>query len=469
MMKLEQLEIENFKCFKSKKTFNFGRITVLTGANSSGKSTVMQAVWAVLQSENFPLRLSLNGHTITLGDFKQVVNQHDTTKEIRLAFSFDAKYNGQERKAEYKTSWKIDSVNSQAELTYLYIKSTFKEADGFTQNFIITQNDVKPENFDLQVNGDFTQFVSRWINKLEYDRQELEESLPFTFGKNAYDNLEIKDIDLNQLKKLVIKIRKEYLYQSSGRIGEGVLAVDGLIQDSFDLIKVVSKNSNYITPNRTELKDSYFDKNQLEYKITPNGDGFLDVIAEWQKSSKSKINDLIKVLKNLDLITDVKVNRIDGGKFEVLVKANNNSNYNNLTSVGLGVSQFMPIIVADLQLDNGLDNASTLCIAEPEANLHPSIQSKFGDYLINQIKNTDKNYVIGTHSEYLLNRLRLAIVKGELTKEDLKVYFLENNGEDTEVFDIDFTKTGAIKNAPDNFFETYAIDVMDIAMSAFAE
>ena len=136
-----------------------------------------------------------------------------------------------------------------------------------------------------------------------------------------------------------------------------------------------------------------------------------------------------------------------------------------MSDVGSGISAFMPIMVADLQLPDD----STLFLAEPEIHLHPSVQSKFGDYIVNQVNKTQKNYVIETHSEYFLNKIRLAIVKGELKKEDVKVYFLENDGDDTAVFDVDFRKNGGIRNAPKTFFETYSIDVMDIALNAFAE
>jgi len=98
--------------------------------------------------------------------------------------------------------------------------------------------------------------------------------------------------------------------------------------------------------------------------------------------------------------------------------------------------------------------------------LHPSIQASFADYLIEQIKSTNKTYIIETHSEYLLNRIRLAIVKGDIPENDIKSYYFRNNGEEVESFKLLFTPDGQIKNAPDDFFTTYMIDVMDIAINA---
>jgi len=122
----------------------------------------------------------------------------------------------------------------------------------------------------------------------------------------------------------------------------------------------------------------------------------------------------------------------------------------------------MPIIVADLQLPK----KSTLMVAQPEIHLHPSIQSAFGDYLVKQVKEKQKNYIIETHSEYLLNKIRLKIVKGEIAKEEVSVYFMEHNGEEAKAHKIIFNEDGQILNAPENFFKTYMMDVMDIAVNA---
>ena len=83
-----------------------------------------------------------------------------------------------------------------------------------------------------------------------------------------------------------------------------------------------------------------------------------------------------------------------------------------------------------------------------------------------QVQNKNKRYIIETHSEYLLNRLRLLIVKGEIAAEDIAIYYFENTNKGTDKHAIEFTKDGQIKNAPKGFFDTYMMDVMDIALHA---
>ncbi|MBN8820813.1 MAG: DUF3696 domain-containing protein, partial [Spirosoma sp.] len=111
-------------------------------------------------------------------------------------------------------------------------------------------------------------------------------------------------------------------------------------------------------------------------------------------------------------------------------------------------------------------NESCLAVSQPEIHLHPKVQAQFGNYLVNQIKHTQKQYIIETHSEYLINRIRLLLVTGELKPEDVCVLYFENDGIKSTVHPIEFTTKGAVKGAPQGFFDTYEMDVMDIAMHA---
>jgi predicted ATPase len=365
-MKIEQLTVENFKCFKREQTFDFSRLTILTGANSSGKSSVIYAILMALQSELFPTYLSTNGDFVNLGDFKDISNNHKSDNIIQISIKF-----GKNETIDFKSYFKEDP-----------------------ENFL-------PKKVLIGSNGEVTVPELYWGSSVE---------------TNAF--LELK-----------------------------------------------KSKVNFISAFREAPRRTYLEKNKATFKIGSEGEDYIDQIVEWDKRSNGKIKQLIDTMRELGLIEGIKINRLGGGRFEVLVKPVNSSGFSALNDVGSGVSAFMPIIVADLQLPND----STLFLAESEIHLHPSVQAKFIDYIIHQINTTDKNYVIETHSEYFLNRIRLAIVKKELKKEDVKIYFLENTKEDAHVFDVDFTETGAIKNAPRNFFETYSIDVMDIALNAFAE
>ncbi len=439
-MKIEQLTLENFKCFKSEKTFDFSRLTILTGANSSGKSSVINALLGILQSD-FPFYFSTNGEFVELGDYREIVNNHDTSKVISI--NIKSKYG-----TSTKTKW-IEDIDNQLPILKSATKSTLKSnIEQDNRQIDIETNGLKG-NFNLYYKGLFGNPNLEWLDKL---KSELRPDIEII---KTEDGISISNFNFNELI--------EYGMIHSGiksNIGKEIFGRK--LYDIVWLRRMDSRDINYISAFRATPKRTYLEQNKSYYKISTDGEGYIDQIVEWEKRSNSKIKELIKTMKDLDLIENIKVNRLGGGRFEISVKPLNNSNFSALSDVGSGVSAFMPIIVADLQLPDD----STLFLAEPEIHLHPSVQSKFGEYIVNQINNSEKNYVIETHSEYFLNRIRLAIVKGELKKDDVKVYFLENKNDDTDVYDIDFTKTGAIKNAPKNFFETYFADSMAITLNA---
>ena len=82
---IEKINIENFKCYE-KIEFDTSKITLLTGANSSGKSSLLYSVLGPIQSREFPFQFSPNGKYIKMGDFEEIIHNHDKTKSIKLEF-----------------------------------------------------------------------------------------------------------------------------------------------------------------------------------------------------------------------------------------------------------------------------------------------------------------------------------------------------------------------------------------------
>ena len=82
-MQLEKLELVNFKCF-ARQPLRFSKITVLLGANSSGKSSLLHGVLAAAQTDNFPLTLSANGDLVDLGGFRELVHRRRTGERVGI-------------------------------------------------------------------------------------------------------------------------------------------------------------------------------------------------------------------------------------------------------------------------------------------------------------------------------------------------------------------------------------------------
>ena len=96
-----------------------------------------------------------------------------------------------------------------------------------------------------------------------------------------------------------------------------------------------------------------------------------------------------------------------------------------VSSVGVGVAQVLPIIVQCLLADPG---RSLVVIEQPELHLHPSLEVKLADFFV-ACARSGRQIFIETHSEHLINRLRLAIAQDDSgdTRDLVSVLFAQQD------------------------------------------
>lgn len=122
-----------------------------------------------------------------------------------------------------------------------------------------------------------------------------------------------------------------------------------------------------------------------------------------------------------------------------------------LSAVGVGVSQVVPILVAGLLAPHG----SLLILEQPELHLHMRAQARLGDFFVG-LSRTGKRCVIETHSDCLVNQMRLYIVNrgSAVDLPQVQILFagqdLEGNSSFTPV---QISPNGNILNWPEGFFD----------------
>jgi len=442
-MLVDRLSLKDFKCFEEV-DIEFGKITLLTGANSSGKSSLIYALLGIMQSKHFPQFFALNGRLVNMGGFEDVIRKKSDADHFEITVTFKGE--------KLITTWKQNGFNEQPLLIdFIYQGSSFNK-----------QISIKDDG-SLEVN-------------LSIEKESYGKIISMINDKNLHSRL--TRWKLHAFGVLVENIEVDKILNSDYAI---LFEDDNIVQIrySFPDLKLLNETNyhvvptyedtdfadfNYIGSFRLPPERTYYSKPNASL-VGVNGEGYIDQIISWEEHERELLDNLIFEIKELGLLSNIETNRMKGGRFEVNVKTNKNSSFASLTDVGFGVSQFLPIIVADFQLND----TSCLAVSQPEIHLHPKIQATLGEYFARQIKKTEKQYIVETHSEYLINRLRLLIVKGELNPDDVKLYYMENDGDKTTTYKIELTTDGQIKNAPQGFFDTYEMDVMDIALFASAQ
>jgi len=128
--------------------------------------------------------------------------------------------------------------------------------------------------------------------------------------------------------------------------------------------------------------------------------------------------------------------------------------------MGLGISQFLPILLASKTLTN-----ATNFIEQPELHLHPTLQCEVADEFIRSMNTKNNKFYIETHSEHLLlrvmKRLRHSseglLKKGDelyLTPNDVCLLYVDNNGSFTYLNELELNEDGSLLDPwPNGFFE----------------
>ena len=211
---------------------------------------------------------------------------------------------------------------------------------------------------------------------------------------------------------------------------------------------------NYVSPLRAFPKRYYFlDESNVSSSLDSiDGDNLTEILKK-ESSVISKVNKWLNRFGLSVSVEDVK---------EVIHRLRVSQNGLNLdiTDVGFGISQVLPIIVQSF-----LSKGETLTIIEqPEIHLHPMMQAELADLFIDVVSSSNepdnKVLLIETHSESILKRLRRRIAEGKIKNSEVAIYFVHGRRKklsSAKVERLEITESGAF-DWPKEFYSTDFVD-----------
>ncbi|RKI05072.1 AAA family ATPase [Corallococcus sp. AB038B] len=153
---LTSLELENFKGIAARQRIDFAPLTLLFGANSAGKSSILQALVYLHELIEHGAadvdRTELGGHVLELGGFARLVHQHDTSRGIVLRAEF-ATPGGLERFGRDLTDFPFPDLDDEVESAWLELTVQHRATTTFRGPIV---NKVR-----IGVNGDAEPLV--WL------------------------------------------------------------------------------------------------------------------------------------------------------------------------------------------------------------------------------------------------------------------------------------------------------------------
>lgn len=134
----------------------------------------------------------------------------------------------------------------------------------------------------------------------------------------------------------------------------------------------------------------------------------------------------------------------------------NGSEHFQSYNVGFGYSYVLPIIVTALIAREG----NMVVVENPEAHLHPEAQVRL-TYLLTKLAARGVQVFVESHSEHVINAIRLAVLKDEysITNKDISIFFFDDDYSKRDLF---VEKNGRINNWPEHFFDQYQRELAEI-------
>lgn len=478
---LTNLTLENFKAFQKLDDLKIKPITILCGANSCGKSSILQSILLLKQtlngiSSNQTLRL--NGELIKLGAFKDVVFRKTANNSIKLALKFlfdDAIMNqnigGRPLFYPLLTGVENKQGSSEEKNSYLFeydisiknVKDAKKQED---TSFVLVENiQIKLSSINLD-KADLNMFFS--ANHLYHNI--------YSITSNINDKASVNNL---QMGMLFPSLHPIFFESSSGR--EIFQQNSPYLQRAFfsfnEILRTIFYSYSYIGPLRGGPERHYFVHEDETTKIGNMGENaaYLYFVEQNKKigrhyflnAQKNNFEELLEPTLKYALnkwFELMKIPSIEARNDNKIISLNLEASMLdetrvNIADAGFGISQIFPIILEGLRMEKG----STLILEQPEIHLHPNLQMQMADYFIS-LALSGKQVLVETHSDHVINRLVRRIVEDEThnLQDLIGIYFIKpsENGSIYEEVKIDETK--GIVNWPPDFFDQTANEQMKI-------
>ena len=552
---IKKIGFVNYKAFEEGE-IKIKPITILLGANSVGKSSIVNLLLMLQQtasSNTYKSALRLHGENVSMGKCENMFRNKETSLPIALEFEFESDLLKKSLKNELIEEFVEDlfrfgrplrfflEVEGKAQIDderFSYFDGvidseiyTSKECFLKSLSMLTSLNESMKSNSSSFVKYYLSRSVGRGLNeqkKLErmYDflkkaARVINESSFCYYVELCYIEsnknekvFKIKQVKIKQGETVILGVEFEYSKNSSLynslcittdllSLKESEELLDNKVKREFRklinyestiftwfsfvdtsrdifldlsdekisvITKILSKIINislsslkseftcelinHISPLRAHPQRFYFlDKAKLNTVLdTLDGNSLTEILKEDDRV-KNSVNDwLARFRLNVDVSTIQDVVH--------QLKIHQNALDLDITDVGFGISQILPIIVQGFLSFGG----SLTMVEQPEIHLHPRMQAELADLFIDIVRrkrggkksvDNQKYLLIETHSEYLLKRLMRRINEKAIASDQVAVYFIEppmQDGDSASIVEKEISKEGFFE-WPKDFYE----------------
>lgn len=291
--------------------------------------------------------------------------------------------------------------------------------------------------------------------------RSLVQALPLSSGENLIDRLrELFHRDKFFIKKLDENSSEiaDYCFQYllANRISHFWTAADRLLEEFYGGVR-------YLGPLRATAERFYRHQDLQIGEVDHTGSNLTMVINSLDSRSKRELSDW--VFGNFGFNLELEAS---GLHYALKIKEEHDDRFHNLSDMGFGYSQILPVIVSMwLELVNLRKNGASggararnkksriLVIEQPELHLHPALQYRFGLAIAKVASLAERenfSIVVETHSKHLIDALGASVRSKVLPESSINIVLFEKeNTQSTSISFSGFDEDGYLLDWPAGF------------------
>ncbi len=409
MGRITELRLKNVRCFENEQSTKLGRITLLVGENSAGKSTFLGCYKALAKMANLiDLDDSNNfeGEPFHMGSFDTIVRSGKSDFEIGAnfeghchtdaAFTFFSGEDALPLEKEIRLSFNgVNGRRKTLDIERLHRPDIlrFKESDFC---------------FDLDCSEISYRLITAWLSSsvrrgiLPFNGEPSEFRQRSPLRKSSEDDV--------VFGKFLSFFRSELPLPDENR---------SFVVESPDPAPPLLRKRTY--PALPEYLDTAYGANR-DY--------------------------LIEIGRKLDLWNGISFRRNPNNRdVEVLIEMS--TGQHNLIDVGYGVYSLLSLLHTIQKSKSG----TIFLLQQPEIHLHPFAQAGLAQIMAE----SDREFLIETHSEHFTDRFRICVMAGKLQPEELSILYFDrsSDGKSSQIYNIGVDIDGNLLNVPDGYREFF--------------
>ncbi len=432
----KQISMTNFKSWRETGPIRMAPLTGFFGANSSGKSSLLQMLLLLKQTaesndRNLVLKTgSIQEGYVNLGTAPEITFRDSTVMTLQVVWDLAGKS---------AFSVPVPVVGGNIKVEQLAFKTVIHAA----------QQRTYVDNLQYTSGNNFSVDLSRQPNNHYTIRIEVD-------GKPPVRAQGRPRVYMKPEKCYSFSDEAMRYYQDTSYLSDLALQFERRFQQLY-----------YLGPLREYPQRTYTWAGENPVDVGLKGELAVPallggrnrkVYPDGRKRYSKLETRVAQWLVDLDLAHSFETRPLYRGSSEyaVWLKRHRRSAEVRITDMGIGVSQVLPVLVLCYCVPEG----STVILEQPELHLHPSVQAGLADVFVDCIKNRGLQIILESHSEYMLRRLQLRLARSEITPEDTALYFCEIRDGISDLISLDVDMFGTIHNWPDEFFGNLAGDMV---------